>query len=788
METPGFDPEVTTLVQELSAALDQQTATGTILRAIAASPTEIQPVLNIVAESAARLCKAYDAVILLKDGDFLAVRAHYGPIPVDVVTVPIDRAWVNGRAFVDRRPVQVQDLQVAEEFPGGREFARRQGHRTILAVPLLRRKEAIGTLTVRRREVQPFTHKQIALLGGFADQAVIAIENVRLSEEAQQRNRELTATSEVLGVIARSPTDLQPVFDVIAESAAKLCNSEHAYVHRFDGSLVHFVAVYGLSPDEVASTHRAFPMVPCRGAAGPRAILSGQVEFIPDYEHDPDYELKTEAKANNVRGAVAVPMLHEGMPVGAIVLDRSQSGYFTERQVELLKTFANQAVIALENVRLFEEVKARNHQLAEALEQQTATSGILRAIAASPTDIQPVLDTVAESAAKLCDAFDSVILLSDGSTLSIGAHHGPIPLFTGQWKIGRDLVGGRAILDRKPVNVHDILEAGDEFPVSREWAIGEGQRSLLAVPLLRDERAIGSLVIRRPDVQPFSQQHIDLLATFADQAVIAIANVRLFEEVQARNRQLTETLEQQTATGAILRAIAASPTDIQPVLDAVAESAARLCEAFDSIIFLSEGDALVWKAHHGVIPLDFVSRPIARNWVTGRSYVDRAPVHVHDLTQSSVEFPDSHADAVRQGHRTILAVPLLRDNEAIGALVIRRLEVRPFSEKQIDLLTTFADQALIAIENVRLFEQVQARTRELQQALDYQTATSEVLNVISRSPTQLQPVLDVIIETAVRLCEADGGTIARERDGQYFPFGPGRIFCGVRGVDVAIAG
>jgi GAF domain-containing protein len=932
---------------ELSEAIEQQAATAEVLRAIKEPASDLQKVLDTIVASAARLTYAGQAAIYLNEGEMLLTRASFGPRSKHDLDQPInfDRKTIVGRVMLSGRPEAIPDTRAAAEYDTTRVPTWSKA-RAVMAVPLVRQGKVEGVLAVGRMEPGAFSARQGEQLRTFADQAVIAIENSRFIEEAEARSRELAATSEVLRGISRSPVDIGPAFEAIARTAGRLCNARYCSLYRFDGSDLHFVACDGLDPYAVEILRRAFPRKPGRDSAATRAVASGSVEEIPEVAEDADYALSAYAKMWSTGSTVAAPMLREGRPIGAIVLDRTGTGHLPAHQVELLKTFADHAVVAMENARLVEEVQVRDRQLNEAFEHQTATGAILRAIAASPIDLQPVLDAVAESAARLCAAYDSVIMLKDGDTLVHRAHHGPMPVVTEKWPIGRGLVSSRAVVDRAPVHVrdllesadefpesyqlavregqrailavpllreeqaigalcirrreaqpfnqkqidllttladeaviaiqnvrlfeeiqarnsqltesleqqtatggilraiaasptdvqpvldavaesaarlckaydlaillkegdelsskahhgpipmgseawpierdsvsgrcvregqmvhvHDVLESADEFPRSYDFAVREGQRTILAVPLLRDGEAIGALVARRREMQPFSQNQIDLLTTFADQAVIAIQNVRLFEEVQTRNRELTEALEQQMATGAILRAIAASPTNVQPVLDAVAESAARLCAAFDSIIFLREGDALVWKAHHGAIPLDFASRPVGRDWVTGRAYVDRAAVHVHDLMQAAREFPASHADAERQGHRTILALPLMRQEEAIGALVIRRLEVRPFSQKQIDLLTTFADQAVIAIENVRLFEQVQARSRELQEALDYQTATGEVLNVISRSPTELQPVLDVIIETAVRLCEADAGTIARKRDGRFIRTG-----------------
>ncbi len=273
------------------------------------------------------------------------------------------------------------------------------------------------------------------------------------------------------------------------------------------------------------------------------------------------------------------------------------------------------------------------------------------------------------------------------------------------------------------------------------------------------------IVIRRTRVQPFTDKQIELVTTFADQAVIAIENVRLFKELETRNRDLTEALEQQTATSEILRVISSSPTDIEPVLDAVVKSATRFCGAHDASLFLREGDTLRGTAHHGPIPQPkgmFV--PLVRGTAAGRALLERRAVHVADLLAEVQEFPEGSALARRLGHRTTLSVPLLREGAGIGVIQLRRAEVSPFSDKQIALLGTFADQAVIAIENVRLFKELEARNRDLTEALEQQTASAEILRVIRSSPTDIEPVLDAVAQSATRLCEAYDATIVSRRE------------------------
>jgi two-component system, NtrC family, sensor kinase len=752
------------LFNELKESLEQQTATSEILGVIASSPTDIQPVLDTIAESAARICGADDAFIRLVESNLLHLCAHYGQINPEAAPRPIDRHSVAGQAVVDRQLVHIHDLLAvaATEFPETVAVTEREGIRTTLAAPLLREGLAIGAIVIRRQEVRPFTEKQIALLKTFADQAVIAIENVRLFNELRVRNRDLTealeqqtATGEILRVIASSPTDIQPVLDAVAESAARLCDADNARILRIDGNTLRRVAIFGTMPVVTEP-----PSISRTSAVG-RAIVDRQTVHIHDLAQIDDAELadaKVRGKVSGNRTVVATPLLREGIPIGAILIRRLEVRPFSDKQIKLLETFADQAVIAIENVRLF-------NQLKESLEQQTATSEILGVIASSPTDIQPVLDVVAENAARLCEANDAVIHRVDGDSLQRVAHYGPVPVGHREelrLPLSRGWPVGRAVIDRRTIHVSDVLaEVETEFPEARPLQQAQGTRTLLVTPLLREGVPIGVIVIRRQEVRPFTEKQIALLKTFADQAVIAIENVRLFKELGDRNRELTEALEQQTATSEILRVIASSPTDIQPVLDVMAENAARLCDAKDAVIFRIDSDVLQQVAVYGPMRAQAIPLRFTRGSPAGRAVVDRQTVHVRDLAaEVDSEFPDAKARQQVSGTRTLLVSPLLREGVPIGAIAVRRIEVRPFSDKQIALIKTFADQAVIAIENVRLFQ-------ELKEALEQQTATSEILSVIASSPTDLQPVFDSILHNALKLCGAQRGALFRY-DGEAF--------------------
>src|SRR5262249_48585131 len=521
-----------------------------------------------------------------------------------------------------------------------------------------------------------------------------------------------TATSEILGVIASSPTDIQPVLNTVAESAARLCEASDALIHRIDGDVVERVAVYGTMP--VPETQRR-PL--SRGSPAGRAIIDRQTIHVHDVAAEltefPDY--KTRQPVTGVRTTLCTPLLRESVAIGGITVRRKEVRPFTEKQIELLKTFADQAVIAIENVRLFKALEERNRDLTEALEQQTATSEILRVISSSPTDLQPVFETILANATRLCGTRNAGLYRFDGELLHFAAGHNLPPDMIARQQSnpvrpGRESANRRAALERRTIHVPDVLVATNFHAYGTEVIRREGRRSTLAVPLLKEDTLLGVIVTSHYDeVRPFTDNQIKLVETFADQAVIAIENVRLFKE-------LKESLEQQTATSEILGVIASSPTDLQPVLDAIAQSAARVCGSDDATIRLIEDDTLSLVAHYGTIPFALARLPLASRTPSNEAILQRKTVHISDVLTGAERFPDS--GLVRdprdpRGIRTYLVTPLLREGTPIGVIIIRRTEVKPFTDKQVALLETFASQAVIAIENVRLFKEIEERNAEL---------------------------------------------------------------------------
>ncbi len=581
---------------------------------------------------------------------------------------------------------------------------------------------------------------------------MIAIENARLFNETREALERQTATGDILRIISQSPSDVTPVFDAIAERARVLCGALLGATTRFDGEFLHLVGYHGVSPHAEAVMRSSFPRKPDLSSINGRCILAKGPVQIADVELDPNYQLTTAAKAADYRALLAVPMLRDGEVIGVIAVTRKEPGEFPGKLIDLLQTFADQAVIAIQNADLFNETK-------EALERQTATSEVLQVIGNSMADTQPVFERILDSTMQLFDCRQSTLILAPGDgLLHVGARRGtgsevldgvyPQPV--------SETMAATVLHRRQQTYIADAMNDPDASLSLHRVAEAFGNYSIVMTPMIWDSRGIGMIsVIREPNAS-FNEKELSLLRTFADQAVIAIENARLFNETK-------EALAYQTGSSNVLRVIASSPTDVEPVLKAIVESARELCEANDAVVLLKDAEDLRFSAHSGPIAVTLDKWPISRNWTAGRAFVDQKPVHVHDmLSGEGAEFPDARVMGQSTGStiHTVLSVPLLRGNESIGAILLRRTEVRPFNDKQINLLSTFADQAVIAIQNARLFN-------ETQEALEQQTATSEVLKVISRSAFDLQTVLETLVELAAHLCEADKAFVY-QRDAGVF--------------------
>ena len=756
---------------DLTESLEQQTATSEVLKVISASPGELEPVFKTILESATRICEAkLGAMALYEDGGCRIVSLNNAPPAYadEITRDPFFRPHPEhplSRISKTKQIVHVSDAAAQPEYARGR-LADLAGARTLLAVPMLRENELLGSIAIYRQEVLPFTDKQIALVQNFAAQAVIAIENTRLLNELRESLQQQTATSEVLGIISSSPGELEPVFDAMLANATKLCNASYGtlWLHEGHGQM-RAAALHGHLPEWGVGTE--FRPSPAQPSA--RAMHSRKPVQLDDLMEDQSYiggdALAVTAVQAGVRSVISVPMVKDDVAVGAMTIYRREVRPFTEKQVELVTNFAAQAVIAIENTRLLNELRQRTDDLTESLEQQTATSEVLSVISSSPGELEPVFNAMLENATRICEAKFGTLYLVEGNSFRTVATHNMPPTYAefqqqrGAFQAAPGTPLGR-VMETKQV-FHTADTAAEAAP-GRAAALG-GVRSLVDVPMLKDDVLVGVIAIYRTEVRPFTDKQIALVQNFAAQAVIAIENTRLLNELRQRTDDLTESLEQQTATSEVLKVVSSSPGNLEAVFQAMLENAIRICEAKFGTLLRFDGNAFHLAAGAGLPSklAEFHRQHETFQPIPG-SPLDRAMQTKrvsHTVDDAAETLPSPPAQLA--GARSMVCVPMLKDNTLTGAIVIFRQEVQPFTDKQIELLENFAAQAVIAIENTRLLNELRQRTDDLSEALEQQTATSEVLRVISSSPSELPPVFEAMLRNAVRICDANFGNVFR---------------------------
>jgi two-component system, NtrC family, sensor kinase len=729
--------EMATLAEELTARtaeladrktefderIEHQSATIDVLKAMSASPGDAQPVFDLIARQAANQCNVPTAAVATFDGTmmYLTSESGLGAAYVSQFPRPVGLDFSMGRAVLNRRVDQVEDFTA---YPG-HSFVDVLGNWSVMAVPMLRHDVPLGAITIGRPAIGPFSASQIALLQTFAEQAVIAISSAETYRALQGRTADLqesleyqTATSDVLKVISRSTFDLHPVLTMVAEIATRLCAADQALFIRHDNGTIQTMANFGYPPEYAAFLDELgpHPLIVDAPMVGYRAIVERRVVHVNDVAPVSGYAAEA-IELGQQRTSLGVPLLRAGEPIGSIVLTRRRVEPFTDRQIGLVSTFADQAVIAIENTRLLTEQR-------EALEQQTATAEVLQVINSSPGNLEPVFDAILEKAMRLCGGTIGGIFTFDGDHSITSALRGVTAAFKDyndeypMDKIQPGTLPARIIETRGPAQNSD-LTTGENYraghPYARALVELGGIRAVLAVPLLEDGDAVGMVVIYREEAGAFSEKQIALLENFAAQAVIAMENARLLNEQR-------EALEQQTATAEVLQVINSSPGILAPVFDVMLDKALGLCDAAFGVLWTHDGERGHAVAFRGTPPAfaEYLRRsphPIGRGGVHARLLAGEPTVHIEDIAEDQAYW--SEGNPVRRalvelgGGRTLLAVPLRKDNAYLGHFVIYRREVRAFSNKQIALLQNFAAQAVVAMENARLLNEVRQRQEEL---------------------------------------------------------------------------
>ncbi|MGQ0565303.1 MAG: GAF domain-containing protein [Gemmobacter sp.] len=763
--------------RELQVRLAREAATREILEVISRNPDDVQPVFEVIVHNAARLCETPDVGLHIVNDARTHIRlacisdASLGVFPVGQefdLGAPYQTSTAIREARVIHNPDIADDPLYRAGDPVRVRLVEVDGVRSRLSVPLLKNGVAFGCINLNRHEVRPFTPDEIVLIETFAAQAVIAIENVRQFRELQESLEQQEATSDILRVISQSREDETQVFDLIVEKAAVLCNADQGSLIIVNEARtdVRLMADWGhartaYQPGLEFSLDRPLSIV--------ATIRTAKVVHFEDYAQSDAYRDRDPiavdlVETEGVRTRLNVPLLQNGIAIGCISLSRRVVRPFTLPEIQLVETFAAQAVIAIENVRQFRELQVR-------LAREAATREILEVISQSRDDDKPVFDVVLRKAAELCHASMASlnIISEDRSHAVMAADWGfddvstAFPVGETVWPMDSHSATSTCMREGRVVHLEDMADtelyrSGD--PIRTAAVDQEGLRTFLAVPMFSGGRTVACITIYRREVRPFNPDEIALVETFAAQAVIAIENVRQFRELQDR-------LEREKASAAILEVISQSRDDDGPVFDVILRNAARLCKApIASLLLVNAGGThLVMAAMYGETlrahltgdswPMDPLPGPVARSIRAARTQ------HMHDLAATD-EYRSGHPTYVRlvdeDGLRTDLSVPLVRDGVGFGAIVLNRRTVDPFSEGEIALVETFAAQAVIAIENVRQF-------RELQNRLEREAASAEILAVISQSRDDDRPVFDAILRRAAQLCDAFAAALILAKPG-----------------------
>ena len=795
--------ELTQRNSEYGEQVAHQGATIDVLKMMSASPDNAQPVFDLVTRRACEICNAQGASLFILENGLQHFRSTFFVeqfMPADAIEafrqrfpMPPDPTSYSGQALSERRIVHTRDIAAEENV---HSTVRALGHRSNLMVPLLRDGAAIGVIGLAAAEPGGFSDSQVELLRTFAEQASIAITTAETYRELRERTAALarrnteygeriehqSATIDVLKAMSASPGDAQPVFDLIVRHALDACNGMSCGLFEYDGKMVHARGSFGGMSQAISAYQSLFPRPPARDYLVGRAILDRETIHVRDMDNEAG--IMPAVRAMGGRTTLSMPLLRDGTAIGGLSLNAREAGGFSDSQMELLQTFAEQAVIAItsaETYRALQERTAaltrRNTEYGEQIEQQSATIDVLKAMSGSPDATQEVFDLITSRARELCNGQLVGLFEFDGEFIDIRSVSGSIDSARMNamypMRLTTETASSRAILERRIIHIRDV----DADPNVSQAVRDSGSKSILSVPLLRDGVAIGAISLNAIKPGGFSEGQVALLQAFAEQAVIAIGSAETYRTLQERtaalakrNSEYGERIEHQSATIDVLQAMSESPDATQAVFDLITSRARELCNGAVVGVFEFDGELLhvrssafsdldpaVIRTVHAMYP----AQP-ARTTVAGRTILERRMVHVRDA-----DAEPELAWAIRGNVKSVLGVPLMRDGAAIGVITLSTKEPGGLSDGQVALLQTFAEQAVIAIGSAATYRSLQERTDELEESLDRQTATAEVLQVITASPGELNPVFDTMLEKAMRLCSAAFGVLATF-DGESF--------------------